>query len=357
MTDAPGGAVKVPLPYVITGTGSRLPVRELSNDAVAAHFGRSGGWIEEKTGVRSRRVAAVGESVVELAAGASLDALADAGVPPGRLALVVAASSTPGRFVPGIACGVQRLLGARTATALDVNAACAGFCFAVHTALGLLAGGLAEGPVLVVGAECFSPHLDYTDRATAALFGDGAGAVVIEAAPAPYGFLHTGIGSAGDKEQYVRIVPGEGRSRDAYTLFMDGRATREFIEERLPAMLSEALAAGGLRPSDLDLVVPHQANPRLLHTVLEGAGLEPEQIFMTGQRYGNTGAASVPVTLDAARRAGRLHDGALVALAALGAGMTWGTQVLRWRRPDAPSVPGPSASSRVRLEPVRSEPR
>lgn len=326
------------LPFGITGTGSYLPAQTLTNDEVAAHFEKPGQWIQEKTGITSRRVATEGETVTHMAAAAAGKALAAADVPAARVTLIVAASSTPGQFVPGIACGVQGSLGAHRATALDVNAACAGFSTAVHTALAFLTAGLTTGPVLVVGSERYSPHLDRTDRRTAALFGDGAGAVVIDAVPAPYGFLHSTIGSDGNKADYVQIILDGRRSRDPYTLVMDGRSTRAFIEDRLPRALDEALDATGMLLTDLDLVIPHQANVHLVNQVLAKAGAAPQQVFMTGQDYGNTGAASVPITLDAAQAAGRLHDGAHILLTSIGAGMTWGTAILRWQTtPGSPS--------------------
>jgi 3-oxoacyl-[acyl-carrier-protein] synthase-3 len=214
---------------------------------------------------------------------------------------------------------------------LDVNAACAGFSVATHTALAFLNSGLTKGPVLVIGSERYSAHLDYSDRGTAALFGDGAGAVLIDAVPRPYGFLHSAIGSDGSKADYVGIALGENRSHDPYTAFMDGRSTRAFIEDRMPRALDDALSAVEMSLSDIDLIVPHQANVRLVTHVLANAGADPKQIFMTGQAYGNTGAASIPITLDAARGAGRLLDGGHVVLTSIGAGMTWGIAVLRWQ--------------------------
>ncbi|WP_369172838.1 3-oxoacyl-ACP synthase III family protein [Streptomyces sp. R28] len=319
------------LPFGIIGTGAYLPAHTLTNDEVAVHFGKPGQWVHDRTGIAGRRVAAPGETVTQMAAAAAEKALAAAGVPADRVALILATSSTPGQFAPGIACGVQGVLGAVRATAMDVNAACAGFSTAAHTALAFLSGDLTRGPVLVVAAERYSTHLDYTDRRTAALFGDGAGAVVMDAVPSSYGFLHSAIGSDGSKADYVRIVLHEGRSRDPYTVVMDGRSTRAFIEERLPRTLDEALAATGLSLGDIDLIVPHQANVHLVRRVLTEAGAAAGQIFMTGQDYGNTGAASVPITLDAAHAAGRLHDGACVLLTSIGAGMTWGTAILRWQ--------------------------
>lgn len=328
------------LPFGIIGTGAYLPAHALTNDEVAVHFGKPGQWIRDRTGVTGRRVAAPDETVTQMATAAAGKALAAAGVPADRVALIVATSTTPGQFAPGIACGVQGALGAVRATAMDVNAACAGFSTAAHTALAFLSGELTQGPVLVVAAERYSAHLDYSDRRTAALFGDGAGAVVMDRVHSAYGFLHSAIGSDGSKADYVRIVLHGGRSRDPYTLLMDGRSVRTFIEDRLPRALDEALTATGLSLGDIDLIVPHQANVHLVRRVLTEAGADTGQIFMTGQDYGNTGAASVPITLDAAHAAGRLHDGARVLLTSIGAGMTWGTAILRWQAPARPSSAG-----------------
>lgn len=315
----------------ITGIGSYIPLRVLTNDDVAARFGMPGEWIEEKTGVLRRHVAGPEETVADMAAAAARRALRDAGVDARDVGLIVAASSTPGRFVPSIACGVQRLLGAKSATALDVNAACAGFMYALHVTLALLRCAHAGRPALVIGSERYSHHLDYGDRRTASLFGDGAGAVVVDRVPEPYGFMLSDIGSDGSKENYVRIVREGTGSLDPYTLLMDGRATREFIEQQLPVMLDQATHNAGLTLDDLDVVIPHQANMRLVNSILNKAGVPEWKTWATGHRYGNTGAASVPITLDSARMAGRLTDGATVLLAALGSGMTWGTSLLRWR--------------------------
>jgi 3-oxoacyl-[acyl-carrier-protein] synthase III len=281
--------------FGITGTGAHLPSLLLTNDEVAARFDKPGTWIEEKTGMRQRYVAAKHETTADMATTAARQALQDAGVDAQRVGLVLVSSTTPGRFTPSVACGVQGALGANQAIAMD--------------------------------------------RSTAALFGDGAGAVVLAQVPEPYGLRYTGIGSDGGKEDYVRVVRADSASDDPYTLLMDGRAVRGFMEQRFPAVLNEALAATDLKTDDVDVVIPHQANMRLINTILGGAGINAQQVWSTGHLYGNTGAASVPITLDSARRAGRLKDGAVVLLAALGAGMTWGSAVMRWRPiPEQPSL-------------------
>jgi 3-oxoacyl-(acyl-carrier-protein) synthase III len=325
--------------FGITGTGAHLPSLLLTNDEVAARFDKPGTWIEEKTGMRQRYVAAKHETTADMATTAARQALQDAGVDAQRVGLVLVSSTTPGRFTPSVACGVQGALGANQAIAMDVSAACAGFMYALHVAVAMLSSGAAKGPALLIGAERFSAHIDYGDRSTAALFGDGAGAVVLDQVPEPYGLRYTGIGSDGGKEDYVRVVRADSASDDPYTLLMDGRAVRGFMEQRFPAVLNEALAATDLKTDDVDVVIPHQANMRLINTILGGAGINAQQVWSTGHLYGNTGAASVPITLDSARRAGRLKDGAVVLLAALGAGMTWGSAVMRWRPiPEQPSL-------------------
>lgn len=308
----------------ITGVGSYLPDRVLTNDAIAHRFGKPGSWISDRTAIQARRVAAPSESPVEMAAISARAALSAAGVPAERVGMILATSSTPGRFMPSIACGAQRRLGARNATALDVNAACAGFMFALHLALAAMTSGAVVGPVVVVATERYSRHLEYGDRATASLFGDGAGAIVLDTVADGYGFLHTSIGSDGEFEDNVRLDLEPGH------VVMNGRATREFIEERLPDMVLTATEAAEIDLGAVDLIVPHQANMRLVTGLLTGVGVRSDQIWATGHRYGNTGAASVPITLDDAARCGALTDGQVVLMAALGAGMTWGSAVLRW---------------------------
>lgn len=315
----------------IVGVGSYLPERVLGNDEVAARFGLPGQWIEDRTGVRRRHVADPTETSTDMAVVAAQRTLEDASVDIRQVGLIVVGSATPGRFVPSVACGVQGRLGADRAVAMDVGAGCSGFVYALHVALALLTSDQTRGPALVIGTDRYSGHLDYTDRRTAALFGDGAGAVLLDRVPRPYGFLHSSIGSDGSGEQHVGIVrTDDDRSDDPYTVVMDGRAVRGFIEERLPAVLDEALSNTGLSLPDLDLVIPHQANPQLIGTLLAKAGVEVQQMWFTGQECGNTGAASVPITLDSARRAGRLTDGAVILLAGLGAGLTWGSAMTRW---------------------------
>lgn len=314
----------------ITGVGSYLPMQALANHDIAARLGKPAEWIEEKTGIRKRHIAHQHDTVTSMAAEAARRALRDAGVDSDQIALIVTASSTPGRLIPSIACGVQGAIGANRAVAFDVNAACAGFIYAVHVALAVHRSGQCDGPILVIGSERYSRHLDYDDRRTAPLFGDGAGAVVLDRVPEPYGLLYTRIGSDGRKENYVRIAPDGNRSMDPYTLTMDGPATRAFIEEQIPKLFDEVLEDVGIALEDLDVIIPHQANMRLIGDLLAKAGVQKEQTWATGHIYGNTGAASVPITIDSARLAGKLTDGATVLLAALGSGMTWGTAVLRW---------------------------
>ncbi|WP_228003139.1 3-oxoacyl-ACP synthase III family protein [Nocardia australiensis] len=313
-----------PINAGITGVGSYLPDQVLTNDAIAHNFDKPGSWITDRTAIQARRVADPSESPVEMAAAATTAALAAAGVPAERVGLILATSSTPGRFMPSIACGVQRRIGARHATGLDVNAACAGFLFALHLALSTMTSGAVAGPVVVVATERYSRHLDYQDRATASLFGDGAGAIVLDTVADGYGFIHTSIGSDGELEDNVRLDLEPGH------VVMNGRGTREFIEHRLPAMVLTAAKAAETDLDAVDLIVPHQANMRLVTGLLTGVGVRSDQIWATGHRYGNTGAASVPITLDDAVRHGALTDGQVVLMAAIGAGMTWGTAVLRW---------------------------
>ncbi|MGG8407628.1 ketoacyl-ACP synthase III [Streptomyces sp. 12297] len=319
----------------VLGTGSFLPDRVVGNDEVGARAEVGAEWILAKTGIRNRRYAGPTEATSDLAARAARAALDDAGIRAGQLDYIVVATSTPDHPQPATAAIVQDLIGAEGAAAFDVNAVCTGFLFALNAAAGMLPKG---GYGLVIGADIYSRIIDPTDRRTAILFGDGAGAVVIGPVPEPYGLVATRLRTFGEQHRTIRVPAGGSRmparlqpSDDpAHYFAMHGRAVREFVTEQLPPAVKEILAVSGLAPDDVQHFVPHQANGQMLAEIAPSLGLTAARHHLVVEEYGNTGAASVPVTLDAARRAGAFRTGDNLLLAAFGGGMSMGTTLLRW---------------------------
>ncbi|MQY08788.1 3-oxoacyl-ACP synthase III family protein [Actinomadura macrotermitis] len=337
--DRAGGRPPARLPWGIRGTGSYLPDRRVASDELSRSLGLDPGWIEERTGIRHRHTAAPGQAASDLAALAAGRALAAAGLDAADIGLIVLGTSTPDELGPSTACRTQALLGARHAAAFDVAAACSGFVYGLQTAAGWLATQHGAAPyALVIGVEVYSRFLDAGDRATAALFGDGAAAAVLGPVPAPYGIASMTLGSDGTRADDVLIPAGGSRAPATpatlaglgHTIHMDGRAVRKFISEIFPRLVADATAGAGLRPADLDLVVPHQPNPRLVASLAPAAGLDTARLAIAGHDVGNIGAASLPYALDQAVRAGRAGPGDLVLLAGFGAGLTWGHTLLVW---------------------------
>jgi 3-oxoacyl-[acyl-carrier-protein] synthase III len=307
----------------ILAVASALPDCVMPSDALAARLGVSDEWIVSRTGIRERRIAAPGTQLSELAAEAGRRALARAGVEPGDVDLILVATSSSDTVVPNTAPLVADLLCARTAFAADVGAACTGWVAAMSLAAGQLEGGRAR-TALVIGAEIMSRILDPDDRLTAPLFGDGAGAVVMQAVPDRRAIGPVVFGSDASGAASIVIRRDENRVR------MDGIDTFKHAVRRLSEATLEALTASGRRIEEIDLFVYHQANARILRAVGERLSLPSERVLDVVGRYGNTSAASVPIALADADRAGRLHSGARVLVAAFGAGFVWGAGVLEW---------------------------
>ncbi|WP_304455372.1 3-oxoacyl-ACP synthase III family protein [Nocardiopsis sp. YSL2] len=323
---------------VISGVGGYLPREEVSNARVAERAGVSTEWIGERTGVRTRRRAAADEATSDLAARAAEKALASAGLRTEEVGLIVSATSLPDELGPSVACRIQGHLGAANAVAMDVGAACSGFLYALEVARCWLHTRPDALPALVVGAEVYSRFVDPADRATACLFADGAGAVVLTAGGTEEGLAPIRLGADGRGADLVGVFSG-GTRRPAsmetvgsgeHTIRMDGRAISEFTLRQFPRMVRECLEDNGLSLEDIALVVSHQPNPLLLVQAGEQAGIPPEKIHITGDRVGNIGAGSVPFGLAHAEATGRLHRGDRVLLLAFGAGMTWGCGLLTW---------------------------
>lgn len=324
----------------VAGTGSYLPRAVLSSDELGDRLRVGGQWIVDKTGVRERRVAAADESTSDLATCAAERALDHAGVDPGDVDLIVLATSTPDEPMPATACRIQANISAVRAVAFDLDAVCSGFVYAFVVAHSMLQANPAWTTALVIGADVYSRILDYTDRRTSILFGDGAGAIVLnKVVDSDVGVLGSTLASDGSMADLVRIPAGGSvlpPSLDTvmnrqHFFTMRGGDVRRLAAKVLPALVTDLLDAAQLSLSDVELIVPHQANGVMLADLSRTLDLRPGTMHLTVDRYGNTGAASVPITLDDAVRSGRLQDNAAVCLVAFGGGMTWGGVALRWR--------------------------
>ncbi len=322
------------------GTGAHLPARRVTSAELTRELDLAPGWIEERTGIDARHVAAPGQAASDLAAHAARDALDAAGITPADVGLIVVGTSTPDELGPSTACRVQALIGAPRAAAFDVAAACTGFVYGLHTAAGWLAVQHGASPyALVIGVEVYSRFLNPADRATAVLFGDGAAAAVLGPTGPPHGIVAMGLGADGTRAGDVLIPAGGSRAPaspatltgQGHTIHMDGRAVREFITGTFPTLVTAALDQAGVKPGDLAKVVPHQPNPRLVASLAPAAGLDPGQLVITGRDVGNIGAASLPYALHHAVTHRALPDRSLVLLAGFGAGLTWGHVLFCWR--------------------------
>jgi 3-oxoacyl-[acyl-carrier-protein] synthase III len=314
----------------IAGTGSYLPERVVTNRELESRIDTSDEWIVSRTGIEARHVAADGEMTSDLALHASRRAMEAAGVGPGDIDLIVCATTTPDMVFPSTACILQDKLGVRQGAAFDVQAVCTGFIYALAVADRFVASGMHRC-ALVVGAEVFSRLLDWNDRRTCVLFGDGAGAVVLRRAEAP-GILSSHLHSDGSQGHILRVAAGlaGGEVRGHPFLEMDGQAVFRLAVRVLDTSAEEALQHNGFTPQDLDWFVPHQANMRIINGIADKIGLPREKVVSTVARHGNTSAASVPLALDTAVRDGRIRPGQLVLLQGVGGGMTWGSVLLRW---------------------------
>lgn len=314
----------------IVGTGSYLPVKTLTNQELERTIDTSDEWIFSRTGIRERRVAADDEFASDLALQASRRALEAAGVEAANLDLIIVATTTPDVVFPSTACILQSKLGAGPCPAFDVQAVCSGFVYGLATAdLFVRAGRCRQA--LVVGAEVYSRILDWTDRGTCVLFGDGAGAVVIRASDEA-GILSTHLHADG-RYHDILSVPGHvsgGQVRGRPFVSMDGAAVFKFAVKVLYEVAQEALKENGLQVSDLDWLIPHQANMRIIEATAKRLGLPLERVVITVERHANTSAASIPLALDEAVRDGRIRHGQHVLLEGVGGGFTWGSVLLRY---------------------------
>lgn len=316
---------------VLLGTGSALPKRAVSNAELAQTVDTTDEWIVERTGIRSRHIAGEGENTATLAIAAARRALDAAGMDATSIELIVLATTTPNQTFPATATQVQDALGCNGGIAFDVAAVCSGFLYALGVADSMLKSGMATR-ALVIGAETMTRLLDWEDRGTCVLFGDGAGAVVLEArdvADDGPGILATRLHADGAHNELLYVDGGPSTTGTVGKLRMKGREVFRHAVVNLADVLAKVLAEVGLTSDDLDWVVPHQANQRILDATARKLGLPPEKVVVTVDRHANTSAASVPLALDTAIRDGRIKPGDLVMLEAMGGGFTWGASLLR----------------------------
>ena len=316
---------------VLKGTGSALPARAVTNEELAARVDTSDEWIRERTGITQRYLAQEGETTGTLATAAARAALEDAGIGIEDIDLIVLATTTPDQTFPSTATKVQHALGGAGFAAFDVQAVCSGFLYALATVDSMLRGGLATR-ALVIGAETLSRIVDWEDRATCVLFGDGAGAFVMEAqdvAEDGPGVLATRLHADGGQGGLLYVDGGPSTTQSVGHLRMKGREVFRHAVTNLAQVLSEVLEDTGKMPSEIDWVVPHQANMRILDATARKLGLPMERVVVTVDRHANTSAASVPLAFDVARKDGRIQPGQLVVLEAMGGGFTWGASLLR----------------------------
>ena len=316
---------------VFKGSGSALPKRVVTNEELSATVDTSDEWIRERTGITQRYLAGDGETTASLATDAARAALENAGIEASEIDLIVLATATPDQTFPATATLVQQALGCNGGAAFDVAAVCSGFLYALATADSMLRTGMAKC-ALVIGAETFSRILDWEDRATCVLFGDGAGAFVIQAeevAEDGPGVLATRLHADGAHNQLLFVDGGPSTTGTVGKLRMQGREVFRHAVTNLAEVLGEVLEAAGKTPAEVDWVVPHQANRRILDATAKKLGLSTDKIVVTVDRHANTSAASVPLAFDEAWRDGRIKRGQLVVLEAMGGGFTWGASVLR----------------------------
>ncbi len=320
---------------MIAGTGGYLPERAVTNDDLAAWKGleTSDAWIRDRTGIRQRHIAAEGQTASDMGLKASLAALAQAGAEPAEVDAVIVATATPDSAFPSTAARIQGKLGLGAGIAFDVAAACAGFVYALGLADALVRAGQARG-VLVVGTEVFSRILDWTDRGTCVLFGDGAGAVFLRAGAVDQaegrGLLSTHMHADGRFGDILAVDGGAGSTGGTGVVRMAGREVFKHAVTKLASAVDEALAANGLAQSDVAWLVPHQANIRIIEAMGKKLGLPMERVVVTVDRHANTSAASVPLALAEATRDGRIQKGDLVLMEAIGGGLTWGAALARF---------------------------
>ena len=321
----------------ITGIGSYLPNKVLTNYDLEKMVDTSNDWIIQRTGIKERRIVENGVTTSDLATQASIRAMEDAGVSPKDLDMIITSTITPDHIFPSTSCYIQQKIGATRACAFDILAACAGFIYAMSIGQNFINSG-AMKTVLVVGAECLSKITDYTDRATCVLFGDGAGAVIIQRNPVKHEILSSSLAADGS-EADVLIMPGGGARNPAslesiqqrmHYIQFKGKEVFKLAVNNITNLILKTTKENGFTLEDIDLIIPHQSNLRIIEATMEKLGLPMEKAFVNIDKYGNTSSASVPIAIDEARKDGRLRKGNIVMLVAFGGGLTWGSSLIRW---------------------------
>ncbi len=330
--------MRIPKPTVeIVSTGRWLPERVVTNRDLEKELDTSDEWIRERTGIRERRIAAADVGAADMGAGAARIAMERAGIKPGEVDVIICSTATPDRLLPSTACDIQALLGAENAAAYDISTACSGFLYGLSIAEGHLATGRAE-VVLVISTEKMSSIVDWEDRSTAVLFGDGAGAAVVKRSENGRGLLSSFIRSDGTLAELL-WRPGGGARIPMDVAVLDERshlvkmAGREVFKAAVRSMAEaadQALLKAGLTGEDIDLFIPHQANMRIIESTAKYANVPMEKVFVNVDRYGNMSSATVPVALDEALESGRIKEGDYIMMVAFGAGFTWGSAVVQW---------------------------
>jgi 3-oxoacyl-[acyl-carrier-protein] synthase-3 len=319
---------------VVQGCGSYLPKRIVTNDELAKKMETSDEWIQQRTGIRQRHIAADGEFTSHLALQASEKALAHAGLKASELDLIVLATATPDETFPATATRVQQGLGMTRGAAFDVQAVCAGFVYGLAVADSMIKSSVAS-TALVIGAETFSRILDWDDRGTCVLFGDGAGAVVLrgesgKGTSADRGILANALHSDGRQHDILYVDGGPSSTRTTGLLRMHGKEVFKHAVINMAAVVGEVLKMANLTPKDIDWLVPHQANKRIIDGTGRKLGLSPDRVVVTVDKHANTSAASIPLALDVAVRDGRIKKGDLLLLEGIGGGLAWGASLVRW---------------------------
>jgi len=340
----------------IVGWGKSVPQRVLTNDDLAQMVNTSDDWIRTRTGISERRIAADGETTYSMSLQAAQQSLEVAGLKPSQLGLIIVATATPDHAFPATACLVQDALGATHAAAFDLSAGCTGFVYGLSVAANLIAAGVYEN-AMVIGAETLSRITDWSDRATCVLFGDGAGAVILQANGADGGVLSSVLGSDGSGGDLLCLPAGGSKhpashrtvAEGQHHLKMKGREVFRFAVRAMPTATREVLGQAGLEVSDLNLIIPHQANQRIIEASIRALKVKPEIVFSNLERYGNTSAASIPIALCEAAEQGRIKRDDLVVCVGFGAGLTWGAAAIRWSAPLPPEPPSRWERARYQL--------
>jgi len=327
----------------IIGIGSYLPEKEVTNKDLEKTVNTSDEWIVERTGIKSRRIAAEDQATSDMAALAAKKALADAGVLASEIDLIIVSTATPDMLFPSTACLVQHKIAATNAAAFDLAAGCSGFVYGLVVGTQFIQAGTYK-KVLVIGAETLSRILDWTDRNTCVLFGDGAGAAVLGEVADGYGLLGSDLGADGGGGELLKLPAGGSRlpaslatveGRQHY-VFMSGSEVFKFAIKAMGATALKALEKAGLTREDVDVLVPHQANMRIIQSAAKRLKMPMEKVLVNLDKYGNTSAASIPIALDEASHTGKITAGNVVVLVGFGAGLTWASAVLKWSKEDKP---------------------